>query len=310
MAALAKLRSRDGAQRAQRGGGWRKSECHAARDLRLARRRLFDDNCRLDRVLSVLRLLPLNSASMFSLLHPFGYSLPSAPRGRPSTSSSRRVTRITPVQLAADAAVSPLPSAPAPTSTFNNTWYAVGLSEQIAGDRLLGTRLWGEPMVVYRDAAGEATCVRDLCPHRSAPLSMGELEDGVLRCPYRVGLRRQGRVRRRADGEGQEGRRVRAARVRAGLLRRGARRAAVGVARRNLAADAAKLPSPPAEPTVADTVLDYEADWAAVVEELLDAPAPPSRRPTSSAARARSRRGCSGCRRATCGRSHRGARAC
>ena len=47
-----------------------------------------------------------------------------------------------------------------------------------------GTRLWGEPVVLYRDENGEATCVKDLCPHRSAPLSMGEVEDGKLRCFY------------------------------------------------------------------------------------------------------------------------------
>ena len=127
---------------------------------------------------------------MFSLLHPFGYSLPSAPRGRPSTSRHARAARSFSPLLSADVVSPPLPSAPSSTSTFNNTWYAVGLSEQIAGDRLLGTRLWGEPMVVYRDAAGEATCVRDLCPHRSAPLSMGELEDGGVAARRAAAVRR------------------------------------------------------------------------------------------------------------------------
>ena len=212
---------------------------------------------------------------MWSLLHPFGYSLPSAPRGRPSTSRHARAARSFSPLLSADVVSPPLPSAPSPTSTFNNTWYAVGLSEQIAGDRLLGTRLWGEPMVVYRDAAGEATCVRDLCPHRSAPLSMGELEDGVLRCFYHgwafgakgecvdvptVKDKKGGAFAQLACAQGYS------VAERDGLLWvwRG----------ETLAADAAKLPSPPAaEPTVAvDTVLDYEADWASVVEGLLDAP--------------------------------------
>ena len=212
---------------------------------------------------------------MWSLLHPFGYSLPSAPRGRPSTSRHARASRSFSPLLSADVVSPPLPSAPSPTATFNNTWYAVGLSEQIAGDRLLGTRLWGEPMVVYRDAAGEATCVRDLCPHRSAPLSMGELEDGVLRCFYHgwafgakgecvdvptVKDKKGGAFAQLACAQGYS------VAERDGLLWvwRG----------ETLAADAAKLPSPPAaEPTVAvDTVLDYEADWASVVEGLLDAP--------------------------------------
>ena len=30
----------------------------------------------------------------------------------------------------------------------------------------------------------QAVCVRDSCPHRSAPLSMGDMKDGTLRCFY------------------------------------------------------------------------------------------------------------------------------
>ena len=45
-------------------------------------------------------------------------------------------------------------------------------------------RLWGEPIVLYRDADAEVVCVTDLCPHRSAPLSMGEMDGGKLRCFY------------------------------------------------------------------------------------------------------------------------------
>ena len=67
---------------------------------------------------------------------------------------------------------------------LNNTWYAVAYSSDIEGNLPFATRLYGEPMVLYRDSEGEPTCVRDLCPHRSAPLSMGEVQDGVLRCFY------------------------------------------------------------------------------------------------------------------------------
>jgi len=62
--------------------------------------------------------------------------------------------------------------------------YAVAYSHQLQADELFATRLWGEPLVLYRDEDGEVVCVRDVCPHRSAPLSMGDVKDGVLRCFY------------------------------------------------------------------------------------------------------------------------------
>jgi len=68
--------------------------------------------------------------------------------------------------------------------SYDNTWYAVGFSQQLKEDKVFATRLWGEPIALYRDAQGEAVCVRDVCPHRSAPLSMGEVENGELRCFY------------------------------------------------------------------------------------------------------------------------------
>jgi hypothetical protein len=43
-------------------------------------------------------------------------------------------------------------------------------------DDVFSTRLWGEPLVMYRASADEVVCVRDSCPHRSAPLSMGEVQ--------------------------------------------------------------------------------------------------------------------------------------
>jgi len=33
------------------------------------------------------------------------------------------------------------------------------------------TRLWNEPLVIFRDETGELNCMSDVCPHGSAPLS-------------------------------------------------------------------------------------------------------------------------------------------
>jgi len=84
--------------------------------------------------------------------------------------------------------------------SFENTWYAVAYPWQIDGHKSafeaslnenkepnkkpFATRLWGEPLVIYRDSADEISCMVDVCPHRSAPLSMGTVEDGELVCFY------------------------------------------------------------------------------------------------------------------------------
>ncbi len=88
--------------------------------------------------------------------------------------------------------------------SIENAWYAVAYPWQIDGydsaveavmkwkerepkvgsDKPFATRLWNEPLVIYRDEDGEPTCVVDLCPHRSAPLSMGTVEGGQLVCFY------------------------------------------------------------------------------------------------------------------------------
>lgn len=44
--------------------------------------------------------------------------------------------------------------------------------------------LFGESWVLFRDADGQASCVKDECAHRACPLSLGTLIDGELQCPY------------------------------------------------------------------------------------------------------------------------------
>ena len=90
--------------------------------------------------------------------------------------------------------------------SFENAWYAIGYPWQMDGyenavdaaiaeeqgtynkqkgiQKPYATRLWGEPIVVYRDNNGELVAMADVCPHRSAPLSMGTVEDGELKCFY------------------------------------------------------------------------------------------------------------------------------
>lgn len=68
--------------------------------------------------------------------------------------------------------------------SLKNHWYAVGYSSHITKTKPFGIRLWGEPLVIFRDKQDNPICLQDRCPHRSAPLSMGSVKDGVLTCCY------------------------------------------------------------------------------------------------------------------------------
>jgi vanillate O-demethylase monooxygenase subunit len=64
-----------------------------------------------------------------------------------------------------------------------NHWYAAAWASEI-GERPLPRRILDEPVVLFRMPDGQAAALEDRCPHRLAPLSMGECADGGLRCGY------------------------------------------------------------------------------------------------------------------------------
>ncbi len=67
-------------------------------------------------------------------------------------------------------------------------WYFACLGRDLKPGSLRRKELLGEPVLLGRTQAGEAFALRDICPHRAAPLSAGRiLEDGgaaVVECPY------------------------------------------------------------------------------------------------------------------------------
>ncbi|CAF1257211.1 unnamed protein product [Rotaria magnacalcarata] len=66
-------------------------------------------------------------------------------------------------------------------------WYPVAFSHELPfGSRQpLGFHLLNEPLCLYRTNDGEVVCVLDICPHRSAPLSLGQMtKEGNLECIY------------------------------------------------------------------------------------------------------------------------------
>uniref|UniRef100_A0A7S1Z823 Rieske domain-containing protein n=1 Tax=Ditylum brightwellii TaxID=49249 RepID=A0A7S1Z823_9STRA len=189
--------------------------------------------------------------------------------------------------------------------SFDNTWYAVAYPWQIDGyetplDATLNrknddevkpfaTRLWGEPLVIYRDGEGKLVALADVCPHRSAPLSMGKVENGELACMYhgwKFG----------AKGACTDIPTLRAVDDEDNILERDHSRTLSRVTNANcgnnravveheglvyiwrgnvLEADPSLLPSRrkgDMETVPIDTVLDYNVDYSYIVENNLDSP--------------------------------------
>jgi len=64
-----------------------------------------------------------------------------------------------------------------------NQWYIVLEGRQLARTPVGVTRM-GEKLVFWRNADGQAVCLRDRCVHRGAQLSIGTLVDHHLQCPF------------------------------------------------------------------------------------------------------------------------------
>lgn len=62
-------------------------------------------------------------------------------------------------------------------------WFPVAQTRQL-GKQPLAVALLGEPLVLFRDADGQVALLRDRCPHRFIPLSLGRVEAGQIRCAY------------------------------------------------------------------------------------------------------------------------------
>ena len=90
--------------------------------------------------------------------------------------------------------VQPRDAAKAPPPAFGtgyvrDAWYFVALSRDVAPAALARHLLLGEPVLVGRTRAGQVYALRDICPHRAAPLSAGTLvehpgEGETIECCY------------------------------------------------------------------------------------------------------------------------------
>ncbi|MGD2132150.1 MAG: aromatic ring-hydroxylating dioxygenase subunit alpha [Maricaulaceae bacterium] len=76
-----------------------------------------------------------------------------------------------------------------------DTWYFACLSKDLRAGRMARRELLGEPVVMGRTKAGAPFALRDICPHRAAPLSAGAICEAAagngagdaaasVECPY------------------------------------------------------------------------------------------------------------------------------
>jgi phenylpropionate dioxygenase-like ring-hydroxylating dioxygenase large terminal subunit len=70
------------------------------------------------------------------------------------------------------------------SGTLHEHWYIAATSAQVTSKRPFASTIMEEPLVLFRDAKGQACALLDRCLHRNAPLSKGALFDGCIGCPY------------------------------------------------------------------------------------------------------------------------------
>ena len=64
-----------------------------------------------------------------------------------------------------------------------NDWHVVARATDVAESAVVSARLLDEDLVLWR-RNGEAMAWRDLCPHRGTRLSLGQVDERGLVCPY------------------------------------------------------------------------------------------------------------------------------
>ena len=72
---------------------------------------------------------------------------------------------------------------------LRDIWYFAALASDLKPGRLQRYEILGDPILIGRTRGGEVYGLRDVCPHRAAPLSAGRLvkgDDGaeLVECPY------------------------------------------------------------------------------------------------------------------------------
>jgi len=64
-----------------------------------------------------------------------------------------------------------------------NAWYVAGWSSEFT-DKPVKVTILERDLVVYRGASGSVSALRDLCPHKLLPLSLGRIDGDNIQCGY------------------------------------------------------------------------------------------------------------------------------
>ena len=92
---------------------------------------------------------------------------------------------ITPNQPKTEQTTTTLPSSEVEQQfNWKNCWYPVTFLQDLPKNRPYSFSLYDEPFVIFRNQEGKLACLMDLCPHRAAKLSDGQIIDGKIECLY------------------------------------------------------------------------------------------------------------------------------
>lgn len=85
--------------------------------------------------------------------------------------------------------IEPLTSSVSPPQSdcqldWKNCWYPITFVQDFPKSRPYGFTLYDEPFVLFVNKQGKLVCLQDICPHRAAKLSDGQILDGNLECLY------------------------------------------------------------------------------------------------------------------------------
>jgi phenylpropionate dioxygenase-like ring-hydroxylating dioxygenase large terminal subunit len=69
------------------------------------------------------------------------------------------------------------------TDYVRNAWYMAGWSEELT-DAILARRIFDRAMALFRNSDGSVSAIADRCPHRFAPLSLGDKQGETIVCRY------------------------------------------------------------------------------------------------------------------------------
>ena len=67
---------------------------------------------------------------------------------------------------------------------LTDIWWFAALSSDVRPGGMARHQIMNEPVLIGRTRAGRLFAIRDVCPHRAAPLSAGRIHGDEVECPY------------------------------------------------------------------------------------------------------------------------------